>query len=125
VREAQARVDEATANLSRARNDVERDLRQAWEGLLASRDRVPQLQVHAGMSAQVVNAYRQQFSIGQRTLLDVLNAENELYTARGNALNGLLGVSADEMRVLSTMGQLVAALGIKLPDEAKVEDAAR
>jgi adhesin transport system outer membrane protein len=122
VREAQARIDEATSNLARARNDVERDLRQAWEGLLASRERVPQLQIHAGMSAQVVNAYRQQFSIGQRTLLDVLNAENELYTARGNALNGLLGVSADEMRVLSTMGQLVAALGITLPEEAKVED---
>ena len=28
------------------------------------------------------DAYRQQFDIGQRSLLDLLNAENELYTAR-------------------------------------------
>lgn len=113
VREAQARVDEATHGLARARNDTERDLRQAWEGLLASRERIPQLEGHAGVSAQVVQAYRQQFSIGQRSLLDVLNAENELYNARGSALNGLLGVSADEMRVLAAMGRLVLALGVK------------
>lgn len=113
VREAQARVDEAAHGLARARNDTERDLRQAWEGLLASRERIPALESHAGVSAQVVQAYRQQFSIGQRSLLDVLNAENELYNARGTALNGLLGVSADEMRVLAAMGQLVVALGLK------------
>jgi hypothetical protein len=47
----------------------------------------------------------------------VLNAENELYTARANALNGLLGVSADEMRVLATLGRLVAALGIAVSNE--------
>jgi adhesin transport system outer membrane protein len=115
VREAQARIDEAIAGLQRARNDIERDLRQAWEGLVASRERMPALESHAGVSVQVVQAYRQQFAIGQRSLLDVLNAENELYTARGNALNGLLGVSADEMRVLATMGKLVVALGIAVP----------
>jgi outer membrane protein, adhesin transport system len=125
VREAQARIEEASAGLSRARNDVERDLRLAWEGLVASRERIAQLEQHAGVSAQVVQAYRAQFSIGQRSLLDVLNAENELYTARGNALNGLLGVSADEIRVLSAMGRLMSTLGISLPEEAKVDDGAR
>ena len=124
VREAQARIDEAAAGVARARNDVERDLHQAWEGLAASRERIPQLEQHAAVSAQVVHAYRQQFSIGQRTLLDVLNAENELYTARGSAMNGLLAVRADEMRVLGAMGRLLPALGIALPQEAKGGDAA-
>jgi len=122
VREAQARVDEASAGLARARNDIERDLRQAWEGLVASRERLPQLENHAQVSVQVVQAYRSQFAIGQRSLLDVLNAENELYTARGNALNGLLGLSADEMRVLATMGKLVAVLGVAIPGEANAPE---
>ena len=39
--------------------------------------------VYVGASAQVVEAYRAQFGIGQRTLLDVLNAENELYRSAG------------------------------------------
>jgi adhesin transport system outer membrane protein len=112
VREAEARVQEAAANLGRARNDVERDLRQAWLGLAADRERIPELERHAQLSAQVVEAYRAQFGIGQRSLLDVLNAENELYNARGNALNGELAVTADELRVLAAAGTLVNALGL-------------
>jgi adhesin transport system outer membrane protein len=124
VREAEARVEEAAANLGRARNDVERDLRQAWQGLAASRGRIPELERHAELSVQVVEAYRAQFSIGQRSLLDVLNAESELYNARANALNGLFAVSADELRVLAAVGTLVNALGLGVPGEDKTNDAA-
>jgi outer membrane protein, adhesin transport system len=123
VREAGARVEEAAANLARARNDVERDLRQAWQGLAASRARIAELERHAQLSAQVVEAYRAQFSIGQRTLLDVLNAESELYNARGNALNGMFAVSADELRVLAAAGILVNALGLGVPGEDKTNAA--
>lgn len=118
VREAEARIEEAAANLGRARNDVERDLRQAWQSLAASRGRLPELLRHAEISADVVVAYRAQFGIGQRSLLDVLNAESELYNARGNALNGELGVTADEMRLLASAGTLVNALGLAVPEEA-------
>jgi adhesin transport system outer membrane protein len=124
MREAEARIDEASANLDRARNDVERDLRQAWQGLSASRERITELERHAAISAQVVEAYRAQFRIGQRSLLDVLNAESELYNARGNALNGFLGLTADEIRVLAAMARLTAALGVSLPEEARTDDAA-
>jgi len=125
VREAEARLDEAGANLGRARNDVERDLRQAWQGLAANRLRIAELERHAEISAQVVEAYRAQFSIGQRTLLDVLNSENELYSARASALNGTLAVSADEVRVLAAVGRLLNALGLSVPPEEKYDDAER
>lgn len=115
VREAEARVEEAAANLSRARNDVERELRQAWASLTANRARLPDLERHAALSVQVVEAYRAQFGIGQRSLLDVLNAEAELYNARGDALNGQVAVGADEIRVLAGVGTLVNALGLKSP----------
>lgn len=120
-REAQARVDESGANLSRARNDVERDLRQAWLGLAASRGRLPELQRHAEISAEVVAAYRAQFGIGQRSLLDVLNSESELYNARSNALNGELAVTSDEVRVLAAVGILVNTLGLGVPEESHAE----
>jgi len=73
----------------------------------------------------VVEAYRAQFSIGQRTLLDVLNSENELYSARASALNGTLAVSADEVRVLAAVGRLLNALGRSVPPEEKYDDAER
>jgi adhesin transport system outer membrane protein len=125
IREAEARIDEALANVGRARNDLERDLRQAWETLRADRSRMPQLAMHAGMSVQVVEAYRQQFRIGQRTLLDVLNAENEQFSARSNVLAGLYAVSAGEARVLAGAGKLLETLGVPLPEEAKPREAQR
>ena len=73
----------------------------------------------------MVEAYRAQFSIGQRTLLDVLNSENELYSARASALNGTLAVSADEVRVLAAVGRLLNALGLSVPPEEKYDDAER
>jgi len=119
VREAEARVEEASANLGRARNDVERELRQAWASLGANRVRLPDLERHAELSVQVVEAYRAQFGIGQRSLLDVLNAEAELYNARGDALNGQVAVTADEIRVLAGVGTLVSALGVPSPGVEK------
>jgi adhesin transport system outer membrane protein len=114
VREAEARIDEALANYGKARNDIERNLRQAWEGLAIDRERLPQLQRYAAASAQVVSAYRKQFSIGQRTLLDVLNAENELYSARSSRDSGAHAVTLDELRVLAAMGKLLEALGVSV-----------
>lgn len=114
VREAEARIDEALANYGKARNDIERNLRQTWEGLAIDRERLPQLQRYAAASAQVVSAYRKQFSIGQRTLLDVLNAENELYSARSSRDTGAHAVTLDELRVLAAMGKLLQTLGVSV-----------
>ena len=119
--ETEARVDESVARAATARNDIERDLRQAWEILLADRARMPQLAIHAQNSAQVVEAYRIQFQIAQRTLLDVLNAESEQFSARGNVVNGLFSILGDEIRVLAGMGRLLATLEIPLPTEGRLE----
>ena len=114
VGEAAARVDEALANLGKARNDTERDLRQVWQGLAEDRTRLPQLQRYAAASEQVVRSYRLQFSIGQRTLLDVLNAENELFSAKSSQYAGLIAVTFGELRVLAAMGKLLESLGVDL-----------
>ncbi|HEY5898573.1 MAG TPA: TolC family outer membrane protein [Burkholderiales bacterium] len=115
VREAEARRDQAGELLARVQNDLERDLRIAWEGLAADRARLPDLQRYAETSAEVVEAYRSQFGIGQRTLLDVLNAENELYSARSGFASGEAAVAVDVYRVLANMGRMLAQLGLRLP----------
>jgi adhesin transport system outer membrane protein len=112
VAEAEARIDEAFAGLGKARNDTEREVRQAWQGLVEDRIRLPQLARYAAASAQVVTSYRLQFSIGQRTLLDVLNAENESYSARASQFTGVYAVTLGELRVLAAMGKLLETLGV-------------
>jgi len=117
VRETQARIDEALANLQRVRNEVERDVRQAWEALASDRVRLPQLAEYARASADVAEAYRLQFQLGQRSLLDVLNAENERFNAVGGYIAGRAAVTVDELRLLASAGRLLEALGIAVPQQ--------
>jgi len=68
------------------------------------------------------DAYRQQFDIGQRSLLDLLNAENEVYTARRAYANAEHDLAVAYARAQAAMTQLGTQLGIartdKLADEA-------
>ena len=122
MREAEARRDEAAARLARVRNDLERDVRQAWEGLASDRARLPELQRYAGTSAEVVEVYRGQFAIGQRSLLDVLNAENESFNARGVQITGDYAVATGVYRLLSGMGRVLESLGLGAAPDAPREE---
>ena len=61
------------------------------------------------------DAYRQQFDIGQRSLLDLLNAENELYTARRAYANAEYDRALAFARTHASMSQLTARLGFARP----------
>jgi adhesin transport system outer membrane protein len=53
-----------------------------------------------------------QFNIGQRTLLDVLNAENEVIQARQDVVNTRADNLLAQYRLLEAMGALVDELGV-------------
>lgn len=119
VRETEARIDEAIAALTRVRNDIERDVRQAWDALMSERARLPQLAQYARASADVAEVYRLQFQLGQRSLLDVLNAENERYNAMSGYISARATIAANELRLLASQGRLVETLGLAPPPGAE------
>ncbi len=56
------------------------------------------------------NAYRQQFDIGQRTLLDLLDTENELFQARRSVANAEQDLNIAYIRAHAGAGTLLPAL---------------
>jgi len=58
------------------------------------------------------DAYRQQFDIGQRSLLDLLNSENELYTARRSYANAEYDLGIAYARTQAAVSRLGAQLGL-------------
>lgn len=56
------------------------------------------------------NAYRQQFDIGQRTLLDLLDTENELYQAKRAEANAEQDLNISYARTHAAVGTLLGAL---------------
>ncbi len=62
------------------------------------------------------DAYRQQFDAGQRSLLDLLNSENELYAAKRSYVLAEEDLATAVVRTYAGMGTLVASLGLRKPD---------
>jgi adhesin transport system outer membrane protein len=66
--------------------------------------------------------YRQQFSIGQRTLLDLLDSENEYFEIRRRYVNAGFDLVIAQARVLAGMGTLLESLGIQTrPEDAGID----
>ena len=62
------------------------------------------------------DAYRQQFDIGQRSLLDLLNAENEVFTARRAYANAQHDEGIAYARTYASIQQLLSKLGLSAAD---------
>ena len=67
------------------------------------------------------DAYRQQFEIGQRSLLDLLNAENEVYSSRRGYANAEHELRMAYARVHAARNSLTAALGLSRMDTGAAE----
>lgn len=97
--------------------EVYEAVRVAWNAMTSMDRRIDALGRHVGSSELAREAYSQQFNIGERSLLDLLDAENELFEARRN----LVGAQRDQtmalFRVRAGMGNLVYYLNVGLPEE--------
>ena len=100
-----------------AYRQVEEGTRLAWQALESLKSQKNYQQQHVEYSYESVRAYKQQFTLGQRTLLDVLNTENELFEARSS----LIGTQYDELfaqyRILNATGTLLDSLKVQKPAE--------
>jgi len=102
-----------------------RDTRQT---LLIAYNDVLRLKEQTGFNARQVallektrDAYRDQFNIGQRTLLDLLDTENELLAARRANINAETDLSLAYLRTYAGMGTLLEQLGLQRLDAATPE----
>ncbi len=126
---SQARVRQQ-ANLVHQAIDMRdkacRDARQtaviAYNDLGRLGDQLGHLQRNTQAIERARDAYRQQFDISQRSLLDLLNAENEAYTARRALANAQFDRALAYARTHAAMNQLVTQLGIGSSQLAEVED---
>lgn len=84
----------------------------AWSDLQTLREQLSSLEQHVQSMSKVREAYRQQFQLGQRTLLDLLDTENELFQAQRALTNGRYDLELAAARVLAPRGQLLNALRV-------------
>jgi adhesin transport system outer membrane protein len=99
------------------REKVCRDLRQnletAFNDHLRLSEQLKYLDQHQLSTDKEREAFHRQFDIGQRTLLDVLDTENEFYTARRNYVNGENDLLIADAKYQAAAGNLLSTLNLK------------
>jgi outer membrane protein len=104
--EALRLADKATAELERTRQQVAQQVRAAWLGLSVGAERVRSLDEGLVASLSRADATQTGRDVGQRTTLDLLNAENDAAAARLSLAQGRVALLLDRLRLAALVGQL-------------------
>lgn len=111
IRAASAREREARQNLYDYMDTLRLDMESTWSNYLAAKEQYKFYTKAVENNTYTRQAYHDQFLLGTRSLLDVLDSENELYnsasqaeTARGNILVGAYRMCALAGDLLPRMG---------------------
>jgi adhesin transport system outer membrane protein len=99
-------------------NQVVENMKLAWNDLQTAQQQLDYLKKHRNAATATVSAYYKQFTLGKRTLLDVLNTEDELFTAKVAYVDG------PKYRVLNANGKILAYLHVPDPTVQKPPAAA-
>ncbi|MEQ9489368.1 MAG: TolC family outer membrane protein [Alphaproteobacteria bacterium] len=118
-KELMARIGESRQRLNRAIRLTEEEMRLAWNARTSAQERVGAQTREAEANDQVRQTYRQQFDLGGRNLLELLDAENELFITRGNLISSEFAELFAAYRILATGGILVATLDSQILKESQ------
>jgi len=115
----QSRIGQFVEETNVAKDELEivcRNVRQevtiAFHDVQVLDERLRYLDQHQLSSDRVRTAYRQQFGIGQRSLLDLLDAENEFFVARREFVDGQFDREIALARTYAGLGRLLPVLEI-------------
>ncbi|WP_394211052.1 TolC family outer membrane protein [Enterovibrio calviensis] len=115
-REAAYSINESKAVQQEAYRDVVEGTTLAWNARDFLSQQMTYLRQHVESAIETRNAYEDQFKLGQRTLIDVLDSENELFQARREYLTAEYDDLIAQYRLLNATGQLLQSLRITTPE---------
>lgn len=118
IKETEFISDREKASALAAKREIEHDVRLAWNSLKSISSRIPALELHIKSSEKTREAYQKQFNLGQRTLLDLLNTENEVLTAKIDYTNAYYDRIYACYWLAETMGKLLEELELTAPEQA-------
>lgn len=101
--------------------EVRQNLRVAFNDHARLERQLAYLKIHKDSTDKSRTAYLNQFQIGQRTLLDLLDTENEYFEAQRAYVNGNYDYSIAAARTLTGMGRIRQAVGITRADVPTVD----
>lgn len=109
-------VQEAYEVKNRSLIQLRESVRLSWNVWIATGLRLPPLKRHVYSARETRSAYDEQFKVGKRTLLDLLNSQNEYYEAQIEYARGQTDELYARYRILNSIGMLLPYMKMRLPE---------
>jgi outer membrane protein len=106
IRQSKENLEQQRLNLEQVRDQARADLVTAWGQLLAGKAQIASSQAQVSASEIALTGTRREASVGQRTVLDVLNAQQALVNARIALVTAQHDRVVASYAVLSAVGRL-------------------
>ena len=116
VRAAKQTAGQARVQVDEARRAVIENATSSWETLVTARASIESQQAQVSSAEVALDGVQREASVGSRTVLDVLDQEQELLQARVNLVGSRRDAAVAEFQVKAAMGALNAQV-LGLPVE--------
>ena len=120
--ESAYQAEESRSEKAQVMRDVEERMRVAWAAFEYTSGQREYLLLHEQASRKTVTAYRGQYNIGKRTLLDLLDTENELFQSSNSLTSAVYQEVYARYRVLAAGGRLLQNIGFVIPSNWQLKD---
>jgi len=117
--ESAERMIEQTERHARLQRDTFESIDKAWAARTITTDRVAALERDVDAARRVVAAYTKEYELGQRTLIDLLNSQNQLFNAYVSLVSTRSVTVFADYQLLAAMGYLLSYLKTSPPPEAE------
>jgi len=108
VREARHKAEAARLGVMVARRSVRQQVVSAWNNLVAARQVIAATNARVAAARLALDGVRQEYKVGSRTTLDVLNARQDLLDARVASISARAAEMTAAYSLLAAIGDMTA-----------------
>jgi outer membrane protein, adhesin transport system len=119
VQEQIRHVDEAFHRMHRISREVEEGVRLSWDRHLQETKRLRVLLRQMAAVEELRTSYGEQFKIGERSLLDLLDTQNTRYSIQQSVATADAAVRFGHYRILASTGSLLRNIGLSPNNKSK------
>lgn len=109
VREAKQLANQARINLEQVKRDLIRSTTQAWEQYRSTKSSIESIKAQIKASKMALDGVIREADVGSRTVLDVLDAEQEYLNNRVQLVQAERNMTVAALSLLSAMGHMTAS----------------
>lgn len=109
IRQAKQVANQRRLQVEEARRDAEQTAVDAWEALVAARAQIEAFETEVEATRIALDGVRAENSAGARTVLDILDAEQEFLDAQVNLVSARRDEIVASYQLLTTLGRMTAS----------------